>query len=64
MKVEKKWDWFSALDKDRGGIVTESEWLTWAKKKKSYNEASQKEYFAGHDANGDGVMTRKELEAR
>ena len=61
---KKKWDWFGALDKDKDGFVTEEEWLKWEQKKKDYNEAAQKEYFAGHDANGDGLISRAELEKR
>lgn len=62
--AEQQWDWFGALDKDKDGFVTEEEWLKWEQKKQNYNEAAQKEYFAGHDANGDGVLTRAELEQR
>ncbi|VGO16444.1 Arylsulfatase [Pontiella desulfatans] len=66
-KPKKKWNWFGTLDTNKDGIVTEGEWLTWNKKsavKKgdSFNEAKQKEYFAARDANGDGQLTRKELE--
>ena len=63
----QKWDWFKALDADKEGLVTEAEWLAWnkqsgAKKGDTFNEERQKEYFAGRDADGDGQLTRKELE--
>ncbi len=61
-------DQFAAMDKDANGRVTEAEWLKWSKvsaKKKNepYNESSQKNNFSGHDVDGDGVMTREELQA-
>jgi arylsulfatase A-like enzyme len=65
---KNEWDWFTALDADRDGEVTEGEWLTWnrksaVKKGEHFSEEHQTQYFADRDGNGDGVMTRKELEA-
>jgi arylsulfatase A-like enzyme len=67
-KSKTNWDWFAALDGDKDGIVTEVEWLQWSetnatKKGEPYNEARQKEYFEERDANGNGKITREELEA-
>lgn len=64
-----KWDWFGALDANKDGTVTEEEWLkrskTTAKKKgKAYDENKQKDFFAGHDKNADGLISREELESR
>jgi len=66
--AKKKWDWFSNLDANKDGGVTEGEWLTWSrksatKKGESYNEDQQRNYFAGRDGNDDGIMTRVELES-
>lgn len=66
-KPVKEWDWFSVLDMDKDGSVTEEEWLKHAKAKskkkgKPYNEAREKETFSQRDANGDGVLSRPELE--
>ena len=66
-KPAKEWDWFGALDADGDGAVTEAEWLKHSqvkakKKNKPYDEARQKESFAQYDENGDGLMTREELE--
>ena len=67
-KGAKEWDWFAALDRDKDGLVTEEEWLERAmmEAKRKGNDTTvkqQKEYFAGRDANGDGSITREELEA-
>jgi len=64
-----KWDWFGALDRNKDGAVTEEEWLkraeaTAKKKGQRYKEDRQKATFAKRDANGDGVITRDELEAK
>lgn len=64
---KKKWDWFGALDRNKDRFVSEGEWLTWSKrsavkKGESFNEELHKKYFAGRDSNGDGQLTRKELE--
>jgi arylsulfatase A-like enzyme len=63
-----KWDWFAALDKNKDGGVTESEWLIWSQKeanrrKQTVVEQQHKIYFAGRDLNSDGIITREELEA-
>ncbi|VGO19758.1 sulfatase-like hydrolase/transferase [Pontiella sulfatireligans] len=63
-----KWDWFAALDKNKDRGVTEDEWLEWSmkeskKKNRNTSEGQQKQYFASRDANGDGMITREELEA-
>jgi uncharacterized sulfatase len=65
-KPATEWDWFSTLDANKDGSVTEEEWLKRSqakakKKNKSYDEAKQKKVFAGHDGNGDGVISREEL---
>lgn len=62
-----KWDWFSVLDQNKDNQVTEFEWLEWSKqlqKKKGqpYNEENHRMYFNKRDANGDGILTRKEFE--
>ncbi|VGO11978.1 Arylsulfatase [Pontiella desulfatans] len=64
---KKKWDWFTALDSNKDDRVTEGEWLTWNKKSavkkgEAFNETQQKTYFAERDTNGDGWLTRQELE--
>jgi arylsulfatase A-like enzyme len=63
----KEWDFFGALDKNKDGAVTEEEWLKRAqstanKKGKPYDEAQVKKNFARHDSNGDGAISRAELE--
>jgi len=63
-----KWDWFTALDANKDKVVTEAEWLAWskkaqAKKGKTYHESAAKKSFASRDADGDGKITRVELEA-
>jgi uncharacterized sulfatase len=63
----KKWDWFTALDTNKDGVVTESEWLKRAqakakKKGESYDEKKMKRAFARMDADGNGQMTREELQ--
>ena len=66
-KAASKWDWFGAIDANKDGQITEEEWCAWSKgsaKKKGreyYDEASKKE-FARRDTNGDGTLSRKELE--
>ncbi|MEA2068955.1 MAG: sulfatase-like hydrolase/transferase, partial [Verrucomicrobiota bacterium] len=67
-KGKSTWDWFGAMDRNKDGTVTEDEWIKWSKTEagrrgRSYNEALQKEKYAGRDGNGDGVMTRAELDA-
>ena len=63
------WDWFGELDKNGDNQVTESEWLAWSergrrrKKGKPYKEENHQKYFKKRDGNGDGIMTREELEA-
>jgi arylsulfatase A-like enzyme len=62
-----KWDWFTALDADKDGSVTETEWIAWGrgaaqKKGSAYDEDVQKGYFAKRDADGNGRMTREELD--
>jgi len=64
----KDWDWFVALDRDKDGLVTEEEWLErgmMEAKRKGHDTTveQQKEYFAGRDSNGDGTITREELNA-
>ncbi|MEA2069480.1 MAG: hypothetical protein U9P12_09795, partial [Verrucomicrobiota bacterium] len=67
-KGKKKWDWSGTLDKNSDGKTTEAEWLVWAqtaapKKKRTFNEKGSKAEFARRDADGDGIITRKELDA-
>ena len=62
-----KWDWFATLDQNKDGKVTEPEWLAWAqssakKKNRVFNEKSSTAEFSRRDGNGDGTMTREELE--
>ncbi len=66
-KPAKEWDWFTALDKDKDGSVTEEEWLAQAKTKakkkgKPYDEALERTIFSRIDGNGDGTILREELE--
>jgi len=65
---KKEWDWFVALDKNRDGSVTEAEWVAWGtkEKKKKGTPASEeklKQNFAARDTNGDGSVSREELQA-
>ncbi len=64
-KAAKRWDWFAALDADRDGLVTEKEWVD--RETKSSGSATtlerQKHYFAERDLNGNGTITREELDA-
>ncbi len=67
-KPTSGWDWFSTLDENKDGSVVEAEWLAWAeksasKKGRTFNEDKAKDEFSRRDANDDGSMTRKELEA-
>lgn len=62
------WDWFDALDKDKNGLVTEAEWLSWSKKedarkKQPHDEDARKKHFNQVDKNSDGQLTREELDA-
>ena len=64
----KKWDWFTAMDKDKDGKVTETEWVARAKnnaekQKKKFNEKNSRNYFNRVDADNNGTVSRKELEA-
>jgi Ca2+-binding EF-hand superfamily protein len=66
-EAKKKWDWFAALDSDKDGFVTEEEWVkrgraSATRKGEAYDEKRHRAYFANRDANGDGRLTREELE--
>jgi arylsulfatase A-like enzyme len=63
-----EWDWFRAMDVDADASVTEAEWLAWgganaARKGKDFDEETQREFFGNRDADGDGHLTREELDA-
>ena len=63
-----RWDWFGTLDTNKDNNVSEGEWLTWSKKSavkkgQAFAEDGAKKQFARRDADGDGALTRKELEA-
>ena len=67
-KGAAKWDWFKALDKNKDGLVTEEEWVDWSmseskRKGRDTSEEKQKEFFAKRDLNGNGTITREELDA-
>jgi hypothetical protein len=67
-KTNSKWDWFGTIDDDKDEKVTETEWVTWAqgsakKKERVSNEKKSRAKFARRDTSGDGIMSRKELEA-
>jgi hypothetical protein len=62
------WDWFSALDENQDGKVTQAEWLKWnqaenKRKNAAFDAEKQKSYFSARDLNKDGVLTRDEFEA-
>lgn len=64
----EKWDWFAAMDKNEDGKVTEAEWIARAKanskkQKKQFNEKAVKTYFNNADADKNGTVSRKELDA-
>lgn len=64
----EKWDYFTALDKDKDGKVTESEWIARAKvqhkkTKREYVEKNVKTWFKSNDTDGNGTLSRKEVEA-
>jgi arylsulfatase A-like enzyme len=66
--TEKKWDWFTGLDSNKDGAVTEAEWVAWSRQSASkkgwdFNEEQAQKQFAKHDADGNGLMTREELDA-
>lgn len=73
LKKKKKtgnstWDWFGALDKNKDGKVTGKEWLDWSmneskRRNRSTTVVEQKQYFEARDKNGDGFITREELNA-
>jgi len=62
---EKKWDWFAALDANNDELVTEQEWVDRQMKASGGATATDKlkEFFAGRDLDGNGTITREELEA-
>lgn len=67
-KGEWEWDWFTALDKDGDGAVTEIEWVGWGmkeskRKQRASSEDQLKAGFAKRDGDGNGIVTREELEA-
>jgi hypothetical protein len=66
-RAATEWDWFGALDANKDGAVSEAEWLKQSQAKAirkgtPYDEAKQKGIFTGHDRNGDGRISREELE--
>lgn len=67
-KEATEWDWFAAMDKNKDGGVTEDEWIGWSVKEsrrrgRTTSDERQKTNFGKRDADGDGRITRKELEA-
>ena len=65
---KSEWDWFRAVDTDRDNKITLDEWLKWSKgsdrrNKRKYDKEQRKRVFKKRDTDGDGFMSRKELEA-
>ena len=64
-----EWDWFKAIDTDMDNKISVSEWLIWSKgadkrNNREYNEEERKRNFRNRDKDGDGFMSRAELEAK
>jgi arylsulfatase A-like enzyme len=66
-KPTAQWNWFDAIDTDRNGKATLEEWLSWMENKQKrkgweFVEARAKKLFKSHDLNGDGWLSRQELD--
>lgn len=66
-KTKVEWNWFDAINTDADEQITPEEWATWnrgeAKKKGwEFNEEKIRANFESRDANGNGTLTRKELD--
>lgn len=60
--------WFAALDDNSDEVVTEQEWLDWARRNArenggEFNEVQQRRAFFQHGGKEDGGITRQELKA-
>ena len=65
----KKWDWFKALDADKNGEVTLTEWLDWSKEadrrnSRTYDENVKKQIFARYDTDNNGLLSPAEMKAQ
>ncbi|MGA1204448.1 MAG: EF-hand domain-containing protein [Opitutales bacterium] len=66
--AQAKWDMFKACDQDKDGAVTKEEWIAQRKqsaktKGNEYDEAKTLKTFDRTDANGDGTISREEMDA-